>query len=66
MAVKTVQDLINEGVEGRHVLVRADLNVPLKDGEITDPGRIDASVHAQGYTRRRRSRGRRCSQVVEG
>ena len=42
MAVKTVQDLINEGVEGRHVLVRADLNVPLKDGEITDPGRIDA------------------------
>lgn len=44
MAVKTVQDLINEGVEGRHVLVRADLNVPLSDGEITDPGRIDASV----------------------
>ncbi|WP_462398547.1 phosphoglycerate kinase [Corynebacterium falsenii] len=44
MAVKTVQDLINEGVEGRHVLVRADLNVPLSDGVITDPGRIDASV----------------------
>lgn len=44
MTVKTVHDLINEGVEGRHVLVRADLNVPLKDGEITDPGRIDASV----------------------
>ncbi len=44
MAVKTVADLINEGVEGRHVLVRADLNVPLQDGEITDAGRIDASV----------------------
>ena len=44
MAVKTVQDLINEGVEGRHVLVRSDLNVPLKDGTITDPGRIDASL----------------------
>ena len=44
MAVKTVQDLINEGVDGRHVLVRADLNVPLSDGVITDPGRIDASV----------------------
>ncbi|MBF0581980.1 phosphoglycerate kinase [Corynebacterium sp. ED61] len=44
MAVKTVQDLIAEGVEGRHVLVRSDLNVPLSDGNITDPGRIDASV----------------------
>ncbi|RAV34009.1 phosphoglycerate kinase [Corynebacterium heidelbergense] len=44
MAVKTVQDLIAEGVEGRHVLVRSDLNVPLSDGQITDPGRIDASL----------------------
>ncbi|OFM59600.1 phosphoglycerate kinase [Corynebacterium sp. HMSC058E07] len=44
MAIKTVQDLINEGVQGRHVLVRADLNVPLSNGDITDPGRIDASV----------------------
>ncbi|MGJ4137700.1 phosphoglycerate kinase [Corynebacterium evansiae] len=44
MAIKTVQDLINEDVQGRHVLVRADLNVPLSDGNITDPGRIDASV----------------------
>ena len=44
MAVKTVQDLINEGVEGRHVLVRSDLNVPLSDGNITDAGRIDASI----------------------
>ena len=44
MTVKTIDDLIADGVEGRHVLVRADLNVPLKDGDITDPGRIDASV----------------------
>ncbi|WP_297007088.1 phosphoglycerate kinase [uncultured Corynebacterium sp.] len=44
MPVKTIDDLLADGVEGRHVLVRADLNVPLKDGEITDPGRIDASV----------------------
>ncbi|GGK39125.1 phosphoglycerate kinase [Nocardia camponoti] len=44
-SVKTLQDLLNEGVEGRGVLVRSDLNVPLDDnGEITDPGRIIASV----------------------
>ncbi|QIS20756.1 phosphoglycerate kinase [Nocardia terpenica] len=44
MAVKTLQDLLNEGVEGRGVLVRSDLNVPLDNGTITDPGRIVASV----------------------
>ncbi|MEV2220899.1 phosphoglycerate kinase [Nocardia vinacea] len=45
MAVKTLQDLLSEGVEGRGVLVRSDLNVPLdENGEITDPGRIIASV----------------------
>lgn len=49
MAVKTLADLLAEGVEGRGVLVRSDLNVPL-DGSaggtpvITDPGRITASV----------------------
>ena len=44
MAVKSVQDLIAEGVSGRGVLVRSDLNVPLDDGKITDLGRITASV----------------------
>lgn len=45
MAVKTLADLLAEGVEGRGVLVRCDLNVPLDDaGAITDSGRIDASV----------------------
>ena len=45
MAVKSLADLLAEGVEGRGVLVRCDLNVPLDDnGAITDPGRIDASV----------------------
>lgn len=44
MAVKTLDDLLAEGVSGRGVLVRSDLNVPLDDGRITDPGRIIASV----------------------
>ncbi|MGV0993407.1 MAG: phosphoglycerate kinase [Mycobacterium sp.] len=44
MSVKSLADLLAEGVEGRGVLVRCDLNVPLADGVITDPGRIDASV----------------------
>jgi phosphoglycerate kinase len=41
----TLADLLAEGVSGRSVLVRSDLNVPLDDdGAITDPGRITASV----------------------
>ena len=44
MAVKTLADLLAEGVEGRGVLVRSDLNVPLDGSTITDPGRIIASV----------------------
>lgn len=45
MTVKTLAELLADGVAGRGVLVRCDLNVPLDDsGAITDPGRIDASV----------------------
>jgi phosphoglycerate kinase len=45
VAIKTLDDLLAEGVSGRGVLVRSDLNVPLDDeGNITDPGRIIASV----------------------
>lgn len=44
MAVKTLQDLLDAGVEGRGILVRSDFNVPLDDGTITDPGRIQASI----------------------
>ena len=45
MTVQTLDDLLAEGVAGRGVLVRCDLNVPLDgDGNITDPGRIIASL----------------------
>jgi len=41
----TVDELLGQGVSGRGVLVRSDLNVPLgDDGRITDRGRIVASV----------------------
>ncbi|GAA2859131.1 phosphoglycerate kinase [Pseudonocardia halophobica] len=42
--MKTVSDLVAEGVSGRAVLVRSDLNVPLDGETITDDGRIRASV----------------------
>ena len=43
-SIKTLDDLLADRVAGRGVLVRADLNVPLDNGQITDPGRITASV----------------------
>ncbi|AJT67849.1 phosphoglycerate kinase [Streptomyces chattanoogensis] len=40
--MKTIDDLATEGVAGKRVFVRADLNVPLDGTEITDDGRIRA------------------------
>lgn len=39
-----LDELIAEGVSGRHVLVRSDLNVPLKGTTVTDDGRVKASL----------------------
>ncbi|MBS41977.1 MAG: phosphoglycerate kinase [Nocardioides sp.] len=41
---RTLDDVVAEGVAGRRVLVRSDLNVPLDGSTITDDGRIRASV----------------------
>jgi phosphoglycerate kinase len=52
-AIPSLDDL---DVAGRRVLVRVDLNVPLKDGEVTDDLRIEESLPT---IRRLRSRGAR-------
>ncbi|MPY63530.1 phosphoglycerate kinase [Streptomyces spongiae] len=42
--MKTIDELLAEGVGGKRVFVRADLNVPLDGTTITDDGRIRAVV----------------------
>jgi len=42
MTLRTIETLGD--LRGKNVIVRCDLNVPLKDGEITDDGRIRASI----------------------
>ncbi|MFF6775100.1 phosphoglycerate kinase [Streptomyces sp. NPDC012637] len=42
--MKTIDELLAEGVSGKRVFVRADLNVPLDGTTITDDGRIRAVV----------------------
>jgi len=44
MSVKNLDDLLGEGVQGRYVLVRSDLNVPLDGNRITDDGRVRAAL----------------------
>ena len=46
MKITSVEEL---DVAGKRVLLRCDLNVPLKDGAITDDGRIRASLPTIKY-----------------
>jgi len=39
-AYRTLDDLHDNDVRGKRVLVRADLNVPMKDGQVTDAMRL--------------------------
>lgn len=44
MTLHTLSELIDEGVRGRYVLIRSDLNVPLDGASVSDDGRIKASL----------------------
>ena len=44
MGTPTLDELLAAGVRGQRVFVRADLNVPLADGQVGDDSRIRAAV----------------------
>jgi phosphoglycerate kinase len=61
--VKNLDDLLAEGVKGRRVLLRADLNVPLDGEKITDDGRIRAVLPTLNALREAGARVTVCSHL---
>jgi phosphoglycerate kinase len=51
-----VRKMTDEVLDGKRVLIREDLNVPLKDGQVTSAARLEAAVPTLKLALERRAR----------
>ena len=52
--MKSIEDL--ENIENKYVILRLDLNVPLKNGKITDTTRIDKIIPTLNFLVKKKSK----------